>query len=193
MKVEILYRDLFDRSGQMFITEMTDHYNYCFIDYGDVMRRNIANQTDIGIEIKSYLDKGEFIPNHLTFKVIKQELETQNCNEVLIKGYPKNEIQVELLLDYFKMTKSELQRVWYMKALNTMINLEKIPKYSQMAAKYKSHDHIMLSSERIKTANQISIEHLRQYCEVVIFESESHGINYKNDQLRIKETIHNNR
>jgi len=193
MKVEILYRDLYDRSGQMFITEMIDEYNYCLVDYGDVMRKNISNQTTIGIEIRSYLDKGELIPNQLTFEVIRQELQTKNSNEVLIKGYPKNKIQVELLLNYFHLTNSELKKVWYMKAMNTMINLEKVTKYSQMAAKYKSHDHIKLSSERIKSANQNSIEQLKKYCEVVIFESESYGINYKKDLQRIKETIHNNR
>jgi len=178
MKIEIIYRDLFENSGQLFIKQMTSDYKYCLLDFGDIMRTNIGNETNLGKQITTYIDKGELIPDQLTFDAVKEKIESTECENILLKNYPKNESQIKLFVKYCLNKDIEIKRAWHMKGLNIMTNLEKIPKYSQMAAKYKSHEQIKLSSERSKTANEKAIEGIRKYCDITIFESESHGINY---------------
>lgn len=193
MKIEIVYRDLFEYSGQLFIKQMTSEYKYCLLDFGDIMRTNIGNETNLGKQIRAYIDRGELVPDQLTFDAVKEKIELAECENILLTNYPKNESQTKLFVTYCLSKDIEIKQAWYMKALNIMTNLEKVPKYSQMAAKYKSHEQIKLSSERIKMANEKAIEGIRKYCDITIFESESHGINYKEDEQRIKGTIHNNR
>ena len=141
MKIEIVYRDLYESSGQLFIKQMTNEFNYCLLGYGDVMRKHLSNETDLGKQIKAYIDKGELIPDELTFEAIKYELIELDCENILLKSYPKNKEQVKLFIEYCSNMNIKLKRAWYMKGLNIMSNLEKVPKYSQMAAKYKSHEH----------------------------------------------------
>ena len=192
MKIELIYRDLFEYSGQVFIDQMTNEHEYGLVDYADVMRTNISNESSLGKQMQTFIKKGELIPDSLTFEVVKNSIETKKCENILIKSFPKNFNQVELLTNYCSLNNIEIVRAWYMKGLNIMSNLEKVPKYSKMAKKYKSHEQIKLSSERSKKANENAIEQVSKYCEILIFESESHGINYKMDKERIKETIHNN-
>jgi len=191
MKIEIIYRDLFEYCGQLLINELTNEHEYELIDFGDLIRSNISNKTPIGLQMSEYISIGELIPNTITFEVVKEKIYAKKCKNLLIKSYPKNKEQTDLLVNYCSNQNIEIVRAWHMVALNIMVNLEKIPKYSQMAAKYKSHETIKLNSERSNKANRNSILEIGKHCQVVKFESQSHGINYEEDKQRIKETIHN--
>ncbi|NCC45947.1 MAG: adenylate kinase, partial [Bacteroidia bacterium] len=42
---------------------LVDHYNLIHLSTGDLLRREIAAQTDLGIEAKEYIDRGELVPD----------------------------------------------------------------------------------------------------------------------------------
>ena len=50
-------------------------YQLVHISTGDVFRYNIKNQTQLGTLAKSYMDKGHLVPDGVTIKMLKAEVE----------------------------------------------------------------------------------------------------------------------
>jgi len=185
MKIEIVYRDRFESSGQLLINKLTEQESYKYLDFGNILREHINDKTEFGIKLQSFIEKGELIPAELTNEVISKRIIESGAEKIVLKNYPKSKLQIDLFIDFCKSKDIDLKRAWHMVSLNVLKNLEKIPKYSKMAAKYKSHDYIEMNFKRSNQANKESILEIGKYCETIIFESESHGINYENDRIRI--------
>ena len=54
-------------------------YNLIHISTGDIFRYNISNNTDLGKMAKSYMDKGDLVPDQVTIKMLEGEV---NCPEI---------------------------------------------------------------------------------------------------------------
>ena len=82
------------------------------ISTGDIFRENVKNQTPLGLEAKSYMDKGEYVPNELTNKLVRDRLKNPDCeNGFLLDGYPRTADQVQELDSILKETDSKLDAV----------------------------------------------------------------------------------
>ena len=61
------------------------------VSTGDIFRKNIKERTPIGVEAKSYIDKGQLVPDEVTIKIVKARLEEADCaNGYLLDGFPRN-------------------------------------------------------------------------------------------------------
>ena len=58
-------------------------YNLCHLSTGDIFRANIKGETELGKLAKSYMDKGELVPDTVTIAMLESEV---NKNP-LAKGY----------------------------------------------------------------------------------------------------------
>ena len=68
------------------------------ISTGDIFRYNIKNQTPIGKVAKSYIDKGELVPDSVTVEIVKDRLFSDDCKKgYLLDGFPRNIYQAEEL------------------------------------------------------------------------------------------------
>ena len=68
------------------------------ISTGDIFRYNIKNQTPIGKVAKSYIDKGQLVPDEVTIQIVKERLEKDDCkNGYLLDGFPRTVSQAEAL------------------------------------------------------------------------------------------------
>ena len=67
------------------------------ISTGDIFRENLKNQTELGLKAKSYMDKGELVPDSLTNELVKDRLEKTGNKSWLLDGYPRNLSQAEFL------------------------------------------------------------------------------------------------
>ena len=77
---------------------MKKKYNLTHISTGDVLRREIKEETDLGKIAKEYIDKGQLIPDELVSDILDQELETiKDSNGVIFDGFPRTIPQVEAL------------------------------------------------------------------------------------------------
>ena len=77
---------------------LAEKYNIPHISTGDIFRANIKNSTPIGIIAKSYIDKGELVPDEVTVEIVKQRLQEEDCkNGYLLDGFPRNTFQAEEL------------------------------------------------------------------------------------------------
>jgi adenylate kinase len=79
-------------------TRLAEKYAIPHISTGDIFRENIKKQTPIGVVAKSYIDKGQLVPDEVTVEIVKQRLAKDDCkNGYLLDGFPRNTFQAEEL------------------------------------------------------------------------------------------------
>ena len=79
-------------------------YDLVHISTGDLFRNNISNNTDLGLLAKSYMDKGDLVPDEVTIKMLEAEVNKHsNANWFIFDGFPRTTIQAEIL-DQFLST-----------------------------------------------------------------------------------------
>jgi len=65
---------------------------------GDLFRKAIAENTELGIQAKAYMDRGELVPDALTVTMVVKRLEEPDCVQgVLLDGFPRTVAQAEVL------------------------------------------------------------------------------------------------
>ena len=80
---------------------LKEKYNLYHISTGDLFRKNISNQTKLGIEAKSYLDNGDLVPDSVTIKMLENEvLSNKEANGYIFDGFPRTLKQAESLDDF---------------------------------------------------------------------------------------------
>ena len=83
---------------------LAEKYNIPHISTGDIFRSNIKGQTPIGIVAKSYIDKGQLVPDEVTIQIVKERLEKEDCqNGYLLDGFPRTVSQAEALDTFSKV------------------------------------------------------------------------------------------
>ncbi len=77
---------------------LKEKYSLYHISTGDLFRKNISNKTKLGIEAKSYLDKGDLVPDSVTIKMLENEvLSNKKVNGYIFDGFPRTQNQAESL------------------------------------------------------------------------------------------------
>ena len=79
-------------------TRISDGYKLPHISTGDIFRENIKNQTEIGLLAKSYIDKGQLVPDEVTCKIVEDRISREDCkNGYMLDGFPRNTAQADAL------------------------------------------------------------------------------------------------
>ncbi|MFL2633760.1 MAG: adenylate kinase [Candidatus Marisimplicoccus sp.] len=77
---------------------LKEKYNLYHISTGDLFRKNISNQTKLGIEAKYYLDNGDLVPDSVTIKMLENEvLSNKEVDGYIFDGFPRTLNQAESL------------------------------------------------------------------------------------------------
>ena len=78
-------------------------YNLIHISTGDIFRYNISNNTDLGKMAKSYMDKGDLVPDQVTIKMLEGEVNKNlNSNGFIFDGFPRTKNQAQILDEFLK-------------------------------------------------------------------------------------------
>ena len=87
--------------------KLIEKYNLTHLSTGDVFRYNMKNDTELGVLAKSFIDKGELVPDEVTNNMVK-DFVARNMNEngFIFDGYPRTIAQGGALND----TLSELDQ-----------------------------------------------------------------------------------
>jgi adenylate kinase len=73
---------------------------------GDIFRFNIKNATELGLQAKAFMDKGELVPDSLTISMLESEVvKHQDANGFIFDGFPRTSAQAEAL-DVFLTSRS---------------------------------------------------------------------------------------
>ncbi|OEI79009.1 adenylate kinase [Formosa algae] len=95
---------------------LKEKYDLVHISTGDVFRYNIKNETALGMLAKSYMDKGELVPDQVTIEMLSAEVEKNaGANGFIFDGFPRTSAQAAALQELMHSKDSEI---------NAMIALE---------------------------------------------------------------------
>jgi adenylate kinase len=68
------------------------------ISTGDIFRANVKSETPLGVEAQKYMDAGDFVPDSVTNKMVRDRLGESDVEDgFLLDGYPRTTAQVDYL------------------------------------------------------------------------------------------------
>lgn len=71
------------------------------IESGAIFRANISGGTDLGLEAKEYIARGDLVPDNLTFPMVMDAIRTEGAHGFLLDGYPRSLDQAKRMWDAF--------------------------------------------------------------------------------------------
>ena len=79
--------------------KIVEKFGVAHISTGDMFRAAMANQTEMGLLAKSYIDKGDLVPDEVTNGIVKERLSQDDIKEkgFLLDGYPRTIEQAHAL------------------------------------------------------------------------------------------------
>ncbi|MCA0153990.1 adenylate kinase [Winogradskyella vincentii] len=95
---------------------LKEKYDLVHISTGDVFRYNIKNETALGMLAKSYMDKGELVPDQVTIDMLNKEVEKNaDAKGFIFDGFPRTNAQAKALDNLMESKDSQI---------NAMVALE---------------------------------------------------------------------
>ncbi|KHE72549.1 adenylate kinase [Halobacillus sp. BBL2006] len=83
--------------------KIVEKYDIPHISTGDMFRLAIKEGTELGKEAKSYMDKGELVPDEVTIGIVRERLSKPDCQKgFLLDGFPRTIAQAEALENLLK-------------------------------------------------------------------------------------------
>ncbi|MEO0016277.1 MAG: hypothetical protein RL589_758 [Actinomycetota bacterium] len=88
------------------------HFSIPHISTGDIFRANLKAGTDLGNQAKSFMDRGELVPDSVTNEMVRDRLTHDDViNGFLLDGFPRNVAQAEVLRAILADKKTPLHAV----------------------------------------------------------------------------------
>lgn len=82
------------------------------ISTGDILRQAISNKTELGMQAKSFMDKGDLVPDEIVNGLVKLRLAEKDCeNGFILDGYPRTLQQANILDENLKELGKEIEYV----------------------------------------------------------------------------------
>ena len=88
---------------------LSEKYKLYHISTGDLFRKNISQNTNLGLLAQSYMDKGELVPDEVTIKMLENEIkENPQSKGFLFDGFPRTIAQAQSLDKFLKSIEMEI-------------------------------------------------------------------------------------
>jgi len=95
-----------------YASRVKDALNIPHISTGDLLRREVEAESELGKEAKRYMDAGDLVPDELVIELLRQRLAKDDCNNgFILDGFPRKIEQAEKLSDV-----TDIDKVVYFKA-----------------------------------------------------------------------------
>ncbi|MBQ7274988.1 MAG: adenylate kinase [Clostridiales bacterium] len=93
-------------------TVLREKYSLAHISTGDIFRANIKNGTPLGVEAKSYIDKGALVPDSVTIRMVEDRLsQADTAGGYILDGFPRTLAQAEALDEILAKNGSSIDAV----------------------------------------------------------------------------------
>lgn len=76
---------------------LSEKYKAAHISTGDILREAVANKTEVGLKAKSYMDKGELVPDDVVIAIAKEKLGSIGDEGFILDGFPRTIAQAKAL------------------------------------------------------------------------------------------------
>lgn len=97
-------------------------YNLTHLSTGDIFRFNIKNDTELGKLAKTFMDKGDLVPDEVTIKMLQSEVDkNQSSAGFLFDGFPRTIAQAEALDAFLSSRNQEITATVALEADDTIL------------------------------------------------------------------------
>ena len=84
---------------------LIEKYGLVHLSTGDIFRANIKGETELGLLAKSYMDKGQLVPDEVTINMLRSEvLKHQDSKGFIFDGFPRTNNQASALDSFLTET-----------------------------------------------------------------------------------------
>ncbi len=88
--------------------------NLPHISSGDLFREHLRGETELGLKAKSYIDRGDLVPDDVTIAMVRDRLERPDCEQgAILDGFPRTPAQAGGLEEILGSLGSGLNGVLY--------------------------------------------------------------------------------
>jgi adenylate kinase len=95
---------------------LAEKLNIVQVASGDLFRQALQQETELGKRAKTYMDKGQLVPNEITIQMVLDRLAAPDCeNGALLDGFPRNIEQAEALDKALAEQSKAIDKVIYIK------------------------------------------------------------------------------
>ncbi|MFT8319536.1 MAG: adenylate kinase [Bacillus sp. (in: firmicutes)] len=78
--------------------KIVEKYGIPHISTGDMFRAAMKDETELGLKAKSFMDKGELVPDEVTIGIVRERLSKDDCKKgFLLDGFPRTVPQADAL------------------------------------------------------------------------------------------------
>ena len=148
--------------------KIVEEFGVAHISTGDMFRAAMANQTEMGVLAKSFIDKGELVPDEVTNGIVKERLAQDDIKEkgFLLDGFPRtieqahalDQILVDLGLELDGVINIEVDPSCLLERLSGRIILretgETYHKVFNPPADYKEEDYYQREDDKPETVKR---------------------------------------
>lgn len=86
---------------------LSDKYNIPRISVGDLFRKAIRDETELGKKIRGYVSRGDLVPDEMVIELVKERLQEDDCrNGFFLDGFPRTIAQAEAMEKFKKVDKA---------------------------------------------------------------------------------------
>lgn len=148
---------------------------------GDLFRANLQNQTQLGAMAKSYMDKGELVPDKVTVAMVKDRLSQPDAvNGAILDGFPRTPPQADaldhLLMSAFAATIAVAPYIF----VDTDVLVERLRKRSEIEGRTDDNEATIRNRMRV----------YREETEPLLHYYRARGLLVEIDGDRPIETVH---
>ncbi len=91
---------------------LVDKYKMPQISTGDILRAAVKEGTPLGKEAKSYMDKGQLVPDSVVIGIVEDRIQQPDCrNGYMLDGFPRTVPQAEALDEMLRKRKAKIDHV----------------------------------------------------------------------------------
>jgi len=103
-------------------TTLREQFGLAHISSGDLFRENVSKQTPLGVLAKSYMDKGELVPDDVTIQMVMERIGRPDCAKgVVFDGFPRTAAQAEALKNALAQQKKKINAVLLVKVRDELL------------------------------------------------------------------------
>ncbi|WP_022670793.1 adenylate kinase [Hippea alviniae] len=91
---------------------ISKEYGIPQISTGDILRKEVKEETELGKKAKQYMDKGELVPDDIIIDMMEKRIKEDDCkNGFILDGFPRTTTQAEAFDEMLKKNSLSLDKV----------------------------------------------------------------------------------
>lgn len=125
---------------------LKDQFNLYHISTGDMFRYNIKNETELGTLAKSYMDKGQLVPDEVTIKMLEAEVESNpEVKGFIFDGFPRTPAQAQALDHFLKRKETKISAMIALE-VDDKILIERLLERGKTSGRVDDADELVISN-----------------------------------------------